>query len=322
MKKISIVSPVYNEEAGIRFFHSALLDELNRLPEYEFEIIYVVDKCKDNSLGILSEIAEKERNVIVIGLSRRFGHQMSLVAGLDACSGDACIMMDCDMEHPPSFIETLLKKYEEGFDVIHTRRVYSQRVGFFKRTSSKLFYKLLNKLSTEDLGQDSADFRLVSRKVIDVFNQKVREHNQYLRGLFRWVGFKQTEMEFQAGERMAGASNYRMKTLMSLATDGIVSFSKIPLRISIVLGVICATIGLVYGIYSVVSYFIDPTLPAGWTSTIIFLLLIGGILLLVLGIIGVYIGAIFDEVKNRPLYIVEVVYGVAKQQEKKECTHL
>ena len=315
MKKlISIVTPVYCEEECISLFHEELTNVMESLEQYDFEIIYVVDKSKDNTLGILIGIADRDARVTVIGLSRRFGHQMSLVAGMDRCAGDACIMMDSDLEHPPAFIPFLLEKFEEGFDVVHTKREYARKTGVFKASSSKLFYRFLNRLSEEDLGEDSADFRLVSRKVVEVFNRKVREHNQYLRGLFRWVGFHQTEVSFVSGTRQAGKSKYGIGKLLKLGMDGVVSFSKAPLKASIVFGIVVALIGVGYGVYNIIQYFVDTSLPEGWTTLVILVLLIGGLILFILGIIGLYISAIFDEVKNRPLYIIECLYGQSTGQ--------
>jgi dolichol-phosphate mannosyltransferase len=318
MAKISIILPVFNEEAGIKNFHQELLNSLNTVTNHEFEIIYVVDKSRDNSIDILREIAEKSNNVIVLGLSRRFGHQMSLVAGIDFCSGDACIMMDCDLEHPPSFIPLLIQKYEDGFDVVHTKRFYAQEIGYFKKFFSKKFYKILNILSSENLGQDSADFRLISKSVINEFKKNIREHNQYLRGLFHWIGFKQTEISFQAGARGAGQSNYRLMNLIKLATDGLVSFTKVPLQMGTYLGLLISIIGLAYAAYSSFAYFFREGLPPGWTTIITLILIIGGLTLIMLGVTGLYVAAIFDEVKNRPLYVVQTQYGLKNKDKSGE----
>lgn len=305
-KKISIVIPAYNEADGIAEFHEQLTAVTGALQSYTFEIIYVVDKCKDNTLQILKGLSENKTDIIAVGMSRRFGHQMSLVAGLDMCTGDACIMMDSDLEHPPDFIPVLLEKFEEGYDVVHTKRVYAEKVSPLKKWTSKLFYRVLNMLSPEDLGESSADFRLVSRRVVDVFHTKIREHNQYLRGLFHWIGFNQTEVTFQAGVRKHGRSNYTIKRLFDFASEGIISFSKLPLKMAIVVGLVIAALGACYGIYLIFSYFFFTLeSPAGWMTLITLLMLIGGLLMFMQGIVGLYIASIFDEVKNRPLYIVE-----------------
>jgi len=193
--------------------------------------------------------------VRVLGLSRRFGHQMSLVAGIDACTGDAAVMMDCDMEHPPELIPRLLEKYESGCDVVHTIRKYNKNVSAFKALPSRLFYRVLNLLTTEKFSENAADFRLISRKVIDVFKRDIREHNQFLRGLFKWVGFEQAEVPFVSGVRRTGVSQYTFKRLVKFATQGIVSFSKLPLQISVIIGVVFAVTGLAYGIYNIFAYF-------------------------------------------------------------------
>ena len=308
-KSVGIVLPVYNEEQGISYFHKELSAVLNQLGNYDFSIIYVVDRCRDNSLKILETISEQDDRVTVLGLSRRFGHQMSLVAGLDACTNDACIMMDCDLEHPPSLIPTLLRKWEDGFEIVHTKRNYPKSIGFFKRYFSKLFYRCLNKLTSEDFGESTADFRLISKSVVQVFQNEIREHNQFLRGLFRWVGFRQTEVSFDASIRKYGKSNYNMRSLIRFASSGIVSFSKAPLKMSVILGISMAILGILYALFNIVMYFSGQILPAGWTTMVTLMLIIGGMILFMLGIVGEYISAIFDEVKNRPLYIIQSRYG-------------
>jgi dolichol-phosphate mannosyltransferase len=311
MKKISMILPVYNEADGITAFHSAIVEALSKLQyRYEFEIIYIVDKSKDNSLDILKGIAHENPNVLVLGLSRRFGHQMSLVAGIDNCTGDAAIMMDSDFEHPPELVSVLLECYEKGFDIVRTRREYGSDVSIFKRWSSTLYYKFLNFLSEEKMSQNSADFRLISRKVIDVFKVNIREHNQYLRGLFSWVGFEQTEVTFTSEKRKIGKSKYSFRRLLSFGLQGIVSFSKVPLKLSIVIGMIIAVAGIAYGLLTAIERIVNPDIaPAGWVSIIVIMLIIGGVQLIMLGVIGEYIASIFDEVKGRPLYIIESCYG-------------
>ncbi len=308
MKKVNIILPVYNEAEIIEEFNCELFKVLDELSNsYEFEVKYVVDKCRDNTLKILETLASKNDRIVLIGLSKRFGHQMSLVAGIDDCdsSCDAAIMMDCDLEHPPKVIKELLAKYEEGFDVVNTERIYNEKVSFIKRTTSKLFYKVLNWLSEDSFKEGAADFRLISNKVIKVFKQDIREHNQFLRGLFQWVGFEQAYVVFKSETRTKGSSKYSIKRLIRFASNGVISFSKTPLKVSIYIGSILSCLSIIYGIYSIISYLIYDTHIQGWASTISLLSFIGGVQLIVLGIIGEYIGEIFDEVKKRPLYIIE-----------------
>lgn len=299
--------PVYNEAEGIGEFHKALTNVLIKIQSlYTFEIIYVVDKCTDNSLELLTKISQKSNNVIVLGLSRRFGHQMSLIAGIDNCSGDAAIMMDCDLEHPPELIPILLDRYEKGYEIVKTQRIYDKNVSRLKMNTSKLYYKFLNYLTEEELGENEADFRLISKKVIDVFKNNIREHNQYLRGLITWVGFNQTIVVFESTKRKLGKGKYNLKRLISFGLQGVVSFSKIPLKLTILIGFLIAIVGIIYGGVIAIQRLINPSVaPAGWISIIVLMLVLGGVQLIALGVIGEYIGTIIDEVKNRPLYIIE-----------------
>ena len=311
MKKISIILPVYNEAEVIKAFSDELFTQLDDLSDkYKFEVLYCVDKSADDTKAIVKSICRDKPGIATyIGFSKRFGHQMSLVAGMDYCTGNAAIMMDCDLEHPPSLIPILLEKYEEGYDVVHTRREYSEKVSILKKGTSSLFYKLLSALSSVKLEEGSADFRLISRKCIDVFKYSIREQHQFLRGLFQWVGFEQCTVLFSSGLRSGGRSKYSVKRLFSFAINGITSFSKIPLTISAMIGFIVAILGVIYGVYTIIISLIDGSVPSGWASTVSLIAFLGGLQLTVLGILGRYIGEIFDEVKNRPLYVVEEIYN-------------
>lgn len=205
MIEIDIILPVYNEEAVLPHFHAALRSALQPLSDrYVFRAIYVVDRCTDKSFEVLKAIAAEDSQVTVLHLSRRTGHQMSLLAGLDASRGEAAIMMDCDLQHPPSVIPLLIQEFERGFEVVQTIRVYAQNAGLLKRATSSLFYKVQKALSPIEIEDGAADFRLVSRKVVRVFQGSMREHNQFLRGLFRWVGFRQTTVTFVSGRAAPG----------------------------------------------------------------------------------------------------------------------
>ncbi len=315
MKKIDIVLPVYNEEGGIGIFHRELNKVLKTLgKKYAFKIIYVVDKCLDNTLEVLKKIYDAEKNVSIVSLSRRFGHQISLVAGIDHSSGDALIMMDSDLEHPPEIIPKLLEQFENGFDIVNTRREYSGKVSFLKKFTSGLYYKILNYLSSEPLEENSADFRLISKRVVGVYKKSIREHNQYLRGLFSWIGFSHTTIPYISGIRVHGRSKYALKEMLNFAVYGVVSFSKVPLRISITLGFITTLAGLLYGIFSVYYYLFINRTHIGWTSTITLIVFFGGIQLTVLGVIGEYKAGIFDDVKNRPLYLVDKYFTRSRKK--------
>lgn len=308
LKRIDIVLPVYNEEAGIEMFNTALLRITSSLTgRYTFRLIYVVDRSSDASFSILRRLSEQYRNITIIHLSRRFGHQMSLVAGMDYCRGDAAIMMDCDLQHPPELIPELLKRFEEGYDIVHTIRTYSRTAPWRKRALSRAFYRLQNALSPIELRDGAADFRLISRKVVNVFQKDIREHGQFLRGLFQWVGFSTTEVHFVSPPRIAGVTKYNIQRLLSFFVTGMLSFSKIPLRTASVLGFVISAIGLIYLVYLIVAFFSSGNFPRGYTSLITVVLIIGGLQLSVLGVIGEYIGTIFDETKGRPLYVVDEI---------------
>lgn len=310
MIAVTIVLPVYNEEPVLRLFHNELCRVLDAMRErYRFEVLYVLDRSRDRSFEVLRALAVEDDRVAVIHLSRRFGHQMSLVAGIDFSRGDAVVMMDCDLQHPPAVIADLLSAYEKGFDVVHAIRRYHGSTPLLKRLTSRVFYRMQNALSPVEIEEGSADFRLISRKVADVFCVSIREQNQFLRGLFRWVGFSSTTVEYDSHPRASGTTKYRLRRLLVFSLQGITSFSKIPLRIAALLGGVLSMVAFLYGLWSFIGFFLTRQLPAGYTTLAVGMMLLGGLQLLVLGILGEYIGSIFDEVKNRPLYIVDEVIG-------------
>lgn len=311
MKTIDIVLPVYNEEESLVPFHTVLLAVLDGLADgYRFNLIYVVDPSRDRSFEVLKELARDCPSMCVLRLSRRFGHQTSLIAGLDRSSGDALIMMDSDLQHPPAMIPRLLQKLEEGYDIVHTIRRYGPGVGWWKRWNSSLFYLLQNALSPVEIKDGMADFRLISRKVVRIFQASIREQNQFLRGLFQWVGFRSAEVSFVATPRVAGSTKYRWGRLIAFSVTGILAFSKLPLRIATFVGFSISSLAACYGVWLLGSYFWHGQFPPGYASLILVTLFIGGLQLMFLGVVGEYLGSVFDEVKGRPLYLVdEIVEG-------------
>ena len=310
MKTVDIILPVYNEEPGIALFHQELLKVLDTLSaRYRFHLIYVVDRSKDRSFGVLKELALAAGNISVLHMSRRFGHQMSLVAGMDHARGDAVIMMDSDLQHPPELIPVLLEEFEKGHDVVHTVRQYADSASFLKRFTSNLFYRFQNLLSPVDIPAGVADFRLISRKVVTSFQQNIREHNQFLRGLFQWIGFNATYVPFQCHARAAGRTKYTLGRLLVFFSDGIVSFSRVPLRAAILIGLMMSALSGIYAAVLFLDFVFRGGFPRGYTSLIIAILFVGGLQLILMGVIGEYIGHIFDEVKARPLYIVDELVG-------------
>ncbi len=306
MKTLTVICPVYNEEEVIGAFHEALRSALRGLEgRYLSNVLYVADRCTDGTVDILRRIAAADDTVQVLALSSRFGHQMSLLAGIDHARSDAVVMMDSDLQHPPSLIPALLDKFEEGYDIVYTIRQDQPDIGFFKRLSSKLFYRIINSISKVPINESAADFRLISRRVARLFHTSIRERNQFLRGLFSWVGFKSIGIPFAVKARAAGRSKYSLSRLIRFGVHGIVSFSKRPLQAVIFLGFLFASFGFVFALVTFVQYFLHASLPSGWTTLTILISVFSGVQLISLGIIGEYIGAIFDEVKARPHYIVE-----------------
>jgi dolichol-phosphate mannosyltransferase len=230
---------------------------------------------------------------------------MSLVAGIDHCNSDAVIMMDSDLQHPPELIPELLNAFEQGNDVVYTIRNEPKDKSILKRFGSNSFYRLMNWLSDVPLAPGEADYRLISRRVADVFKNNIRERNQFLRGLFSWVGFNRCGVSYNPADRAGGESKYDWSRMFKFASAGIISFSKKPLQYAIVLGLFFSLFGVLSGLYTFISYFVADYSPSGWTTLSILVSIFGGIQLLFMGIIGEYIGAIFDEVKARPLYLIE-----------------
>ncbi len=302
---LTVICPVYNEEKVIKKFYDELRKVLIQLNGYESKILFVVDRSTDSTLDILKEIINSDRSVQIIALSSRFGHQMALLAGIDNSFSDVIIMMDADLQHPPSLIPQMLKLFEDGYDIVQTIRKDSPEIGFFKQISSKLFYKMVNLLSDVPIHEGSADFRLISRRVADVFRNNIRERNQFMRGLFSWVGFNSIYIPFQSNVRMSGESKYSINRLIRFGIQGIISFSRKPLQATVIVGAILASISILYSIIVFIQYFLDETLPSGWATLTILISFFSGIQLIFLGIVGEYIAAIFDEVKGRPHYIIE-----------------
>ena len=299
---ISVVIPVFNEENNIQILLNELKIVLAKL-SISWEIIFVDDGSNDKSFEIIQNESLKNSNVKGISLSRNFGHQIALLAGIGFSAGDAVITMDADMQHPPDIIPELYKKYKEGFDIVNTKRIDSHKTGVFKKTTSRFFYSLINFLSDVKIESASADFRLMNRKSVNAF-LKLPERERFTRGLISWMGFRQTIINYQCNPRYSGESRYTISKMMRFALDGITSFSSKPLRISFYLGLLTFLSGFIYALYAVINFLRGSTVP-GWTSILVSVLILGGIQLLSLGIIGEYIARIFNESKSRPAYLIK-----------------
>jgi glycosyltransferase involved in cell wall biosynthesis len=304
--RLTVVAPVYNEADVIGRFHARLGEVLASLRDVESKILYVVDPGTDNTVDILRDVVACDSRTKVILLSARFGHQMSLIAGIDkALESDAIVMMDSDLQHPPELIPALLEKYRHGFEIVHTFRTDTEEIGFLRKIAGNFFYYLLGKLSDLPMGSNVADFRLISGRVARIISSDFRERNMFLRGLLSWVGFKQSGIEYVAQKRGGGRSKYSLSRMFQFASAGILSFSARPLQIGVFLGISFSFLSVLFIAWVIVQFLISRALPSGWTTLVILLLLFSGIQLTVLGIIGAYIGGVFEEVKRRPRYLIE-----------------
>lgn len=315
---LAIVSPVFNEEEVIGRFHERVKACMDRLSgRYDARLLFVVDRSSDRTMEILRGIAATDARTQVVSLSSRFGHQMSLLAGIDhAGDADAIVMMDSDLQHPPETIELLLQAYEAGNDVVYTIRDDTHGAGLLRKAAGNGFYRLLSYLSQVPINANAADFRLISRRVAQLLRREIRERNMFLRGLFSWIGFNQTAVHYTAARREGGRSKYSVSRMAGLATAAILSFSTKPLRVGIFLGLSVAAMSVVLMIFTLVEYFRDSSIPSGWTMLAMLILIFSGVQLIVIGILGAYIGGIYEEVKGRPHYIVDEAINLPREKSR------
>jgi dolichol-phosphate mannosyltransferase len=300
-KKVSIIVPVCNEEGNIAIFMEAVSAVMDKLP-YEYSITYVDDGSTDGTMKDIKEQLLHRKNIYFISLSRNFGHQNALKAGLDLSDGDCVISMDGDMQHPPELLPLLIHNWEQGYDIVYTVRKDHKEIPAMKRKTSDMFYNMMNKLSDIEMESGTADFRLLDKKVVEIF-RNFKEADLFWRGLVKWLGFKQLGIEYEPGERTIGKSKYTYKKMMQLALKGITSFSIKPLNIAIYLGFIFSILSLLYIPYVLISLYFGHTI-SGWASMIVTIAFFGGLQLMILGIIGMYLGKLFLQSKQRPHYII------------------
>ena len=309
-KMVSVVIPMYYEEDVAEECYKRVKNVLESLENYNHEIIFVNDGSKDKTLEILEGIAKKDKNVKVISFSRNFGHQSAVTAGIKYVKGQAIVIIDADLQDPPELIKDMLKLWEQGNEVIYAKRKKRKGETAFKLFTAKAFYKMLNKLSDVYIPENTGDFRLADRKVIDVINS-MPEHNKFLRGLFSWVGFKQIPFEYERQERFAGKTKYPLKKMLKLASDGIISFSIKPLKIVGTLGIASIIISFVILVYAIISFIFKLNyLTAGWTSLMVAITFFAGVQLLSMWIMAEYMSRIYDETKNRPQYIIDKTINI------------
>lgn len=296
---ISIVTPVYNEEDNVVFFHEEIT-KVMKTTGMDYELIYVNDGSRDRTDELIRELAEKDSHVRAITFARNFGHQTAITCGMDFARGDAVITMDGDMQHPPELIPLLLEKWKDGYDIVQTIRTSTEDSGFIKKITSAGYYKVINSISKTPVTPGGSDFRLMNRKSLDVF-LRFREHARFIRGIVGGLGFKQTTIKFEAPARHAGVSKFSMNKMLHFAMDGILTNSTTPLRAAFYAGAVSGFIGILLILHVLYSYLVGNTVP-GWATMTILIAFFGSANLVGLGIIGEYIGRIYEETKERPLY--------------------
>ncbi len=300
---LTVVAPCYNEAAGIETFYQQVRKVLDDMPHVAGRIVFVDDGSTDATLDRLNAIAARDPAVEVYSLSRNFGHQVALSAGLDVARGDAVVMMDSDLQHPPSLIPELVRRWQSGFDVVSAVRTTTFGASLPKRATAAAFYWLINRLSDVEIVPGAADFCLLSRRAHEAL-VAMPEHHRFLRGMVSWIGFPRARVSFEAPERPTGATKYTLLKMMGLAIDALLSFSAAPMRIASRMGLLIVVPGFAYLVYVVYRYFMGDTVP-GWGSTVSVLLILGGTQLVFIGLIGEYLSRIFEETKHRPLYVLK-----------------
>ena len=301
--EISAIIPSYNEQDNVGLMYERMTKTLSKIsPDYE--IIYINDCSKDQTLLRIKELAAKDTHVKYLSFSRNFGHQIAVSAGLDYCSGKAVVIIDVDLQDPPELIEQMYEKYKEGYKVVYARRTSREGETWFKKATAKIFYRLLASMTSIDIPVDVGDFRLIDQVIVKHL-RNMPEKSKYIRGQISWIGYKQTFVNYHRDARIYGKTNYPLRKMLRFALDGITAFSDKPLKIASGLGIVAAIVSLLALVYALVAHFCFNSTITGWTSLILSVLFIGGVQLITIGIIGEYIARINNDVRNRPLYILE-----------------
>jgi dolichol-phosphate mannosyltransferase len=305
--RYSFVVPLYNEQETLPELARRLTAVLPDL-DGDAEVILVDDGSSDRTHPIMWELHEADQRFKTVRLSRNFGHQVAITAGLDLAQGDAVVILDGDLQDPPEVVHQFVERWREGYEVVYGIRADRAAEPFFKRIATGVFYRALRRLTALDIPVDVGDFRLVDRKALDAF-RRLREHDRYVRGLFAWVGFAQIGVPYRRDSRYAGKTKYPFSKLVKLGADGVVGFSKVPLKLALTFGFIFSAASFVYGLSAIVKRILGIGYVPGWASVVAVVTFIGGVQLLVMGMMGIYVGRIYDEVKQRPLYVVRDAQG-------------
>jgi polyisoprenyl-phosphate glycosyltransferase len=301
VKTIDIIVPAYNEEACVRSFYERVRAAIDTLP-YAVRVIFVDDGSTDRTAELVSVIAAEDPRVGLVRLSRNFGHQAALTAGLDAADADAVVTMDADLQHPPEVLPRFIAAWEAGGELVSGVRARAAQ-SVFRRATSALFYRVLNVISPLPITPDAPDFRLLDRRVVAAIRQ-LREQSRFLRGIYAWVGFRQIEIEYVEARRAAGTSHYGMLDMVLFALSAVLSFSRVPLRLATYLGLFVSSLAFAFGVYALMMNLVFDQVIRGWTSLAVLLSFLSGVQLLTLGVIGEYLGQVLEESKRRPLYVI------------------
>ena len=312
MKKITILVPCYNEQDSLPALKEALQSLMNQLPSYQWEVLLVNDGSRDNTISIIKEIRKEDKRFCYVDLSRNFGKEAAMLAGFDYATGDAVVIMDADLQHPPSVIPEMIKKWEEGYEDVYGKRITRGKESWLRKRLSLAYYNILQKTTRVEILQNVGDFRLLDRKCIEEL-KKLRETERYTKGMYCWIGFKKTSVDFETQDRVAGESSMSFKALISLAIDGITSFTTSPLRISAIMGFVVSIVAFIYMCFVLFKTIFVGEDVQGYPTLVILILFLGGVQLISLGIIGEYLGKIFNETKNRPVYVVGEYQGDKKE---------
>jgi len=310
----SIIVPLYNEEEVIGESYKRIKAVMEETKEV-YEVIFINDGSRDQTEHLAKEICSKDPNIKLINFSRNFGHQPAITAGMRESSGEAIIIIDADLQDPPSVMLKMIEKWKEGYDVVYGKRIKRSGETFFKKMTAKMYYRLLTRITDVKIPVDVGDFRLIDRSVCNALND-LPERNRYVRGLVSWVGYKQTFVEFEREERFSGETKYPLRKMIKLAVDGITGFSNKPLKLASTLGYIVSCFGFVYLIVILIQKLFTDTTIQGWTSIIGLLLILNGVTLIMLGVLGEYVGRIYDEIKARPVYIIKEKIGFKNQKQE------
>lgn len=322
LKLITIIIPSYNEEEVLPYFYEKLTKVIDSITGYAFELLFVNDGSKDNSLSVIKNYANRDKRVKYVDLSRNFGKEIGMLAGMDYAQGDAVIIMDADLQHPPEKINEMIEWWEKGYDDVYTVRL-NREESYFAKMASKWYYKLLQKMTTENVYPNSGDFRLLDRKCVDALTT-MRETERYTKGMYGWIGFKKKKLTYEEKSRAAGQTKWRLSQLFKLAVDGITSYSTVPLRISSIMGIIISVIAFIFLVIEIIKILISGPEVAGYGTLLAGILFMGGIQLISLGIIGEYLSRIFIETKERPPYLIQstnIEEEIHGNQEKDESFH-